>query len=110
MENMIKIVGLRIREYRRTQHLTQEELADKAGIHPAYIGQIERGEKNLTISSLSKILDALHVSFQDFFRGISPDSDPFVAELCMEIIARQKPQKQSEILQLLRDLDSILSN
>lgn len=67
-------------------------------------------KKNLTISSLSKILDALHVSFQDFFRGISPDSDPFVAELCMEIIARQNPQKQSEILQLLRDLDSILSN
>lgn len=35
--------GRRIRMYRAQQHLSQEELAEKCGMHPTYIGQLERG-------------------------------------------------------------------
>ena len=58
-----------IRKYRQLRKISQEELAEKADLHPTYIGQAERGEKNLTISSLEKILIALDISFseiQDF--------------------------------------------
>ena len=38
-------IGQRIRNYRLQQKLSQEELAEKCGMHPTYIGQVERGEK-----------------------------------------------------------------
>lgn len=40
---------------RKEQGLTQEELAERAGTHVTYIGRIERGERNLTWTALSKI-------------------------------------------------------
>lgn len=49
MSAMTKLIGLRIRNYRIQSGLNQEQLAELAGCHPTYIGQIERGEKNATI-------------------------------------------------------------
>ena len=51
--------GRRIRMYRAQQHLSQEELAEKCGMHPTYIGQLERGEKNATLESISKVATGL---------------------------------------------------
>ena len=48
-------IGKRIRNYRVNQNLSQEKLAEKCGLHPTYIGQVERGEKNATIESIEKI-------------------------------------------------------
>ena len=42
-------IGQRIRNYRSQQQLSQEELAEKCGLHPTYIGQVERGEKERDI-------------------------------------------------------------
>ena len=51
MSDIAKIVGKRLRSYRTAQGLSQEKLAERAGLHPTYIGLVERGEKNLTIES-----------------------------------------------------------
>jgi transcriptional regulator with XRE-family HTH domain len=51
-----------LRERRKEQGLTQEELAFQSGYHPTYIGQLERGAKNpslRTIMSLAAVLDTL---------------------------------------------------
>ena len=50
MSDIAKTVGKRLRSYRQAQSLSQERLAEMAGLHPTYIGQVERGEKNLTIN------------------------------------------------------------
>ena len=42
--------------------MSQEELADKAGLHRTYIGGIERGERNITLDSLQVIAIALNVA------------------------------------------------
>lgn len=42
--------------------MNQETLGEKAGLHHTYIGQVERGEKNLTVGSLVRISDALGIS------------------------------------------------
>lgn len=55
-------VGQRIRNYRIQQHLSQEELAERCGLHPTYIGQIERGEKNATLESIFRIASGLAIS------------------------------------------------
>jgi transcriptional regulator with XRE-family HTH domain len=57
-----KEVGKKIRLLREKQGLTQEVLAFEAGVHRAYIGQIERGEKNLGLINLQKIAHALKLN------------------------------------------------
>ena len=48
--------------YRKACHLSQEQLADLAGVHRTYIGMIERAEKNITLCNMQKIAKALNVS------------------------------------------------
>lgn len=51
--------GKKVREVRKKQGLSQEELGAKAKLHRTYIGMIERGEKNITLESMEKIAKAL---------------------------------------------------
>lgn len=50
--------------------LSQEELADRAGLHRTYIGSVERGERNPTFVSLGRILEAAGVSWARFARAL----------------------------------------
>jgi transcriptional regulator with XRE-family HTH domain len=54
-------LGDAIRRTRATKSLSQEALADLAGLDRSYMGGIERGEHNVAIINLSKIADALGV-------------------------------------------------
>jgi len=54
-------VGFNIRRIREKRGLSQEKLAALAGLHRAYVGQIERGEKNIGLKNLEKISKALGV-------------------------------------------------
>lgn len=54
--------GKRVRDLRKENGLSQEELAHKAGFHRTYIGMIERAERNITLSNIEKISIALNVS------------------------------------------------
>lgn len=60
--------GKRIRELRQSLYLSQEVLAERAGVHRTYVGMIERGEKNITLSNISKFADALEVTIDELMR------------------------------------------
>jgi len=62
MGDINKQVGFSIRRIREQRGLSQEKLAALAGLHRAYIGQIERGQKNIGLKNLEKIAKALGVS------------------------------------------------
>ncbi len=64
-EDITKRIGLNITIIRERQGLTQEKLAELAGLHRAYIGQIERGEKNIGLKNLEKIANGLNISIKD---------------------------------------------
>ncbi len=66
-EDITKRIGLNITIIRERQGLTQEKLAELAGLHRAYIGQIERGEKNIGLKNLEKISKALNISLRSLF-------------------------------------------
>lgn len=51
--------GNRVKELRKAQNMSQEDLADAAGLHRTYIGMIERAEKNITLENIEKIAKAL---------------------------------------------------
>jgi DNA-binding XRE family transcriptional regulator len=51
--------GKKIRELRLAKNLTQEELATCAGLHPTYVGGVERGERNIGFDNVLKLARAL---------------------------------------------------
>lgn len=53
--------GERIREIRKSKGLSQEALADLAGVDRSYMGHIERGEKNITLTKIYQIAGALNI-------------------------------------------------
>jgi len=64
-----KVLGENIRTHRRNLKWSQEKLAEKADLHPNYIGDIERGEENISVDALRRIATALKVQLSDLVRG-----------------------------------------
>jgi transcriptional regulator with XRE-family HTH domain len=62
--NINEEIGFNIRRIREEGGLSQEELGAVAGLHRAYIGQIERGEKNVGLKNLERIASALNVNIR----------------------------------------------
>lgn len=60
-------LGTEIKKLRKENDVTQDELADNAGIERSYMGGIERGERNPTLYKIFKIAKALHVKVKDLF-------------------------------------------
>lgn len=67
LNNLELSIGILIRKIRNNRKLSQENLAELCNLHRNYIGYIERGEKNITVKNLAKILAALGMSLEDFF-------------------------------------------
>lgn len=65
-----KKVGQRVKYLRTEIGISQEKLALKAEIDRTYLAGVENGKRNLSIKSLEKIVNALNISFHDFFEGM----------------------------------------
>jgi len=66
-EILIKF-GKRVRKERTRLGLSQEELANRAGVHRTYVGMIERAEKNITLGNIEKIAKALEISVDNLLK------------------------------------------
>jgi len=68
MAEINKRVGINIRKMREKKSLSQEKLAFEASLHRAYIGQIERAEKNIGLKNLEIIAKALNVNISELLK------------------------------------------
>lgn len=97
-------VGKRIREIRLKKHFSQEQIALRAGITPAYLGQIEREEKNPTVKLVEKISNALDISLSELFsnqENLISYTDSIEENIIFEI--RELSEKErSEILSIIK--------
>ncbi len=66
-EPILLAFGQRVQELRKQRNLSQEQLAELAGVHRTYIGMIERAEKNITLRNIENIANALSVKIKDLF-------------------------------------------
>jgi transcriptional regulator with XRE-family HTH domain len=60
-------VGQRIKELRNELGISQEALANKAGVDRTYVTDVENGRRNVSVELLEKLIKALEVSIQEFF-------------------------------------------
>lgn len=96
-------VAKRVKELRLKYNLSQEQLALRAEITPAYLGQIERGEKNPTVVTVEKLCNALGLSLSDFFstQEFSESQDSVLNEIGFELKGHS-PEEKHEVLQIIK--------
>lgn len=106
MGKIVELVGSRIREYRKGKGLSQEELAHRAELHTAHLGRIERGEKNPTLESIEKIVNALGITFEELFsfEDIPSTSEKPIIEKIVSYLMPMSDEEQNDTLKLVRIL------
>ena len=98
----IKEIGARIRFEREKFGLTREKIAEIIGLSPFFIGQIERGERNMSLDTLYKISDVLNVSLDYLLKGYDLYMENIVVdELLEDNYKNEIDQDIQEILSLL---------
>ncbi len=64
-EQLLKAFGQQIRQLRTARGLSQEQLAEQTGFHRTYIGMIERGERNLSLTNVGIFAKTFELSISD---------------------------------------------
>jgi transcriptional regulator with XRE-family HTH domain len=77
VDQLLRRFGQRIRELRNIRGWSQEQFADICGVHRTYMGHMERGEKNVSLTSIVRVSDALGITLSEFFAGLESGESPF---------------------------------
>jgi len=108
---ILKLVGARIKVLRKEKGLSQEALGEKGGFHFTYIGQVERGEKNVALINLGKIAEALEVNVSQLFAYVNDEIELTETDILIQEIVDMLRDSSLENIQLSRNiLKEILKN
>lgn len=109
---LLTLVGARIKTLRTKRGLSQVELAEKAKSQDTYIGEIERGHRNISLKMLAKIADALEVSVDDLFAfgEISETESLLKQQQLIEIVKSKLESRSMEDVRLVQRLIDDLFN
>jgi len=102
-------LGERLKEIRHSRAMSQEQVALEANITSAYLGQVERGTKNITVITLEKVCNALNISLSDFFSP-AKEHDTSIDKVSNQILHQlhNKPESEKQaILKLVKLVFSI---
>ncbi len=70
VKDLKRAFGLRVRELRDARSWSQEEMGEVSDLHWTYIGQVERGERNLTLLSIHKFARAFKIDMSELLKGL----------------------------------------
>lgn len=70
LRKLRKEFGIRVRSLRKERGYSQEEFAYECELHRTYMGDIERGERNISIDNIYKIALTLDISISELFNGL----------------------------------------
>lgn len=102
-----KLLGRRIREFRKERGLTQEQLSEKIGKTDEVISNIETGATSTRLTTLFDIADALKVSLLDLFDWVSPRKLTAEEVRQEELVSRVRKILRGEIMASAEDLAEI---
>lgn len=109
MENIAVIFGQRVRSIRKLRGLSQEKLAELCDLHPTYIGQLERGEKNASLETIMSVCKGLNVSPSELFENISPTGERTTAEKIYDTVMEMTAQEQNAVLDIIISVKSLIN-
>jgi transcriptional regulator with XRE-family HTH domain len=95
-------LGERLRDLRRKSKLTQEQLAEHAGIVPAYVSAIECAARAPTVETLASLATALKVTLSELLLGVDHPLPPQLHRL-ETALAGQSPESQQTILRIVSE-------
>jgi len=109
MENLRSLLGRNVRWLRLKRGWTLEELADRAGMHANYLGDVERGRRNVSVSSLEKIARGLGVEPSALLKGAekpAPNAaEPLYSEArrFLSLVRDRSGEQRRALLRILRE-------
>ena len=105
MENRI---GAAIKEKRKEHGYTQEQLAEKVGITPGFIGQIERGDSFPSLETLTCITQLLAIDANVYFRDVT-DREQEIREFYF-MLEQMRPEMRELTFKIIRDVYRVGKN
>lgn len=109
MKSIAEIFGQRVRYLRKQQGLSQESLSELCELHPTYIGQIERGEKNASLETVMRVSRGLGVTPAVLFENVCTDDKPTTAQRIYELVIEMSPEEQNAVLDIIKSIRSIIN-
>jgi transcriptional regulator with XRE-family HTH domain len=107
-DNVAVLLGRRIRTLRKSKGWTQEELGASCSTNYKYIGAIERGEENPSLSVLQKIAEGLGVEISELFRDHHEERDPGkIRKEIVETVNRIGKEEEEKLRLIVRILDAL---
>src|SRR5712664_2548606 len=106
VKHVRKFLGQRLRALRKQRGLSQERLGDRAGLSGTFIGEVERGDKSISIDSLYRVSVALEISLRELtdVRADKPSVVPSEdAEKIFTLVSgRRRPADIRKVYRVLR--------
>jgi len=103
-DRLLKQIGQQIRYYRKLRNLTQEQLGEEACVCHKYLGEIERGNKNIGIMVISRLARALHISIADLLDGPLEQADFYQKYMrsIFKLLNDQGSEDLKRVLQIIK--------
>ena len=108
MQEYVKQFGERVKYYRKSKGLSQEKLSEYCELHPTYIGQIERGEKNASLETIMRICKGLEVSPESLFEKLDYEQEHTIAQKAYDLFMQTPPEKQQTLFELLQKATELI--
>ena len=102
-----KLIGARIREFRKARGLTQEAVAERAEITVVYLSKIENGKVRPTVDVYAAICSILQCDLGMIFSNVAPESGGYQTERVMALFHACSPRIKPVALELLEKLSTI---
>lgn len=103
-----KIIGRRIKEYRKINKMTQAELAEKVEVEPTTISHIERATTKLSLPTLICIANALGASLDELVYTNLAKSSHVSVEIIENLLADCTPDEISKIAEVIKTTKSVM--
>jgi transcriptional regulator with XRE-family HTH domain len=104
-----EVVGRRLRELRKLKGLSQEQMAELAGVNSKYYSEVERGKRNMTIKVIERIASNLGMSLGEVFRfPTNQKLSPLGEEVVALVISALKSKDERSLDKLKIFLTDIL--
>jgi len=100
--DICEVVGQRLRELRKLKGLSQEKMAEQAGVNAKYYSEIERGKRNITLKVMEKIADNLGISIKELFRFPGQETFSVCGEEVVALIISALKSKDEEMLRKIK--------